>query len=652
VATTRPWRVSEKLFYTSERLGPTAVGCNSWEGGGHNLVKIPALVEPTMRLSRNSAARLKKKLFGTSRNEGTGGMPDTLRQRGYQRRYAHISLDWGLLPLLMILTPLIYLFRTRYNLPVAANVDERASLAVLLRFHNGSLNPHFFMYPTLYYYTTYFFIDLFPISHILVWGRILNLSFVGLTAFIAYSFARLHFLSRVVGILSASFIISSTTMINSGSYICPDALLAAATLATLLFLMQYFQKPTTHRWIAAMIVLGLAIGCKYTAFLLFVAYVGAEMISELQRTDSHNDRESESHISRNALTVAFTVGGLLLLTCAWLFPLTTLVQFASKHHTNVDLTAPADYVAFFHNVRMDLICGGITILIAAVVVMRSRISYRLFSLTRLYLGLGVVLLVALLTTPFSVVDPSKFIYDIGALARETVLVDSGNAQWKHYAGWLLRNESTTLLLLGLAGFFTVIGKDYRRYAVVILFVTLYLFVIGSAHMGFPRYLTPLLPLVYIFAAGFLMQVWTAHAPTLSPYLKTLAVLLVVIATSEIWPRIASSLALSNQRDEFWSSYSFVISTYPTKVLYAGYAPSVELSAAGISVSPVSWDTLGQRPVGAQLDCGELLMFDRRTAETHFVVPESDPSLTTLLDRSGSYGQEVLGKAGCKSSLPR
>src|ERR1700728_2354293 len=199
----------------------------------------------------------------------------TLTQHSRQALHQDLFaiLDWGLLPVLMTVTPLIYLFRTRYNLPLAANVDERISLGILLGFRHGSLNPHFFLYPTLYYYVAYLFLILFPTSQFLVWGRILNLGFVGLTAFIAYSFARLHFFSRAAGVISAAFIIVSPIIVNSGSYIGPDALLAAATLATLLFLKEYFEKRTAHSWIVAMFMLGLAVGSKYTAFLLFVAYV-------------------------------------------------------------------------------------------------------------------------------------------------------------------------------------------------------------------------------------------------------------------------------------------------------------------------------------------------------------------------------------------
>jgi hypothetical protein len=59
--------------------------------------------------------------------------------------------DWCLALALIVVVPAIYLPYAFHNLPVAAHVDEQTSLLVLKHFHDGSLNPQFFMYPTLYY---------------------------------------------------------------------------------------------------------------------------------------------------------------------------------------------------------------------------------------------------------------------------------------------------------------------------------------------------------------------------------------------------------------------------------------------------------------------------------------------------------------------
>lgn len=557
-------------------------------------------------------------------------------------------LDWGLLPLFMILTPAIYLFRVHYNLPLAANVDERTALGIFQRFDTGSLNPHFFLYPTLYYYLMYFLLKLFPPGLLIEWGRILNLSFVGFTSFVGYTFCRLYFRSRAAGILSAIFIASSTTIVTSGSYICTDALLAAMTLAGLVVLLQYFENPSRRNWTIAIVVLGLALGCKYTAFVLFIAYAATEMIRESIEENRGVDTYSKSLVSQNVFSAAILILGILFLTAAWVFPVADLMRFAASHHTNPDLKSSTDYLIFFHHVRMELVYGGLALLALALLVKQSGTLYRLLSLKRIYSALLIVLLIALLTTPYSVLDPAKFVYDLGAQARGTVLIQHGHPQWKNYFVWLWRDEPKIVLVLGVLGFATIALRNYRRYLVVILFTLMYVFTFGSAHIGFPRYLTPILPVVYVLAAGFLMQIWTTEKLALRRYARIVAVMLLALSAAELSANFASSRILSKRTDEFWSSYWLAKNMHVGKVLYAGYAPSVELTAAGISTSQTSWASLQAVPLGSKLECGELLILERSSAQAHHLNPEEDRSVTVLLDdRSGDYGQEVLRKTDCK-----
>jgi hypothetical protein len=556
-------------------------------------------------------------------------------------------LDWGLLPLFMMLLPAIYLFRVHHNLPLAANVDERTSLEIFQRFDTGSLNPHFFLYPTLYYYLIYFALKPFPADLFIEWGRILNLSFVGLTAFVGYTFCRLHFRSRAAGILSAIFIASSTTIVNSGSYICTDALLAVMTLASLLLLLQYFENPSRRNWTIAIIVLGLALGCKYTAFLLFIAYAGTELIREWLENRCF-DTYSKSLLSQYVFSATILISGILFLTAAWAFPVTNLMRFATSHHTNPDPKSSADYLIFFHHVRMELVYGGFALLALALLVKQFGTLYRLLSLKRLYIALLIVLSIALLTTPYSVLDPAKFVYDLGAQARGTVMIQHGQPQWRDYCFWLWRDESKILLVLGVLGFATIALRNYRRYLVVILFTLMYVFTFGSAHIGFPRYLTPILPVVYVLAAGFLMQMWTTQKPALGRYARIVAVILLAVSAAELRAKFEWSRIRSKRTDEFWSSYWLAKNMHVGKVRYAGYAPSVELTTAGISTSQTSWASLQAAPLGSQLECGELLILERSSAQAHHLNPEEDRSVTVLLDdRSGGYGQEVLRKTDCR-----
>ena len=82
------------------------------------------------------------------------------------------------------------------------------------------------------------------------------------------------------------------------------------------------------------------------------------------------------------------------------------------------------------------------------------------------------------------------------------------------------------------------------------------------------------------------------------------------------------------------------------MLYAGYAPSVELGMAGLHTQQLSWSTLAGRPIGPQLPCGSLLIFDKEAARDHGVQGEGDRSVVLLLDDSQGYGQEAVRRADC------
>jgi hypothetical protein len=263
------------------------------------------------------------------------------------------------------------------------------------------------------------------------------------------------------------------------------------------------------------------------------------------------------------------------------------------------------------------------------------------------LGLAIISFIAALTTPYSILDAPKFIYDLGAQMRATVMLQEGERQWRNYYVWL-GSESRVLVIVGLLGFATIALRNYRRYLVVILFLAIYVFSIGNARIGFPRYLTPILPLIYVFAAGFLLEIWTLKKPGIFPFGRIAAALVVLVAAAELTPRFESARELSKGNDAFRKSYNTALNAHAEKVLYAGYAPNAELNAAGIPATQTSWAALGALPLGNHLECGELLIFDRRAAETHHILPENDASVTVLLDeRAGDYGQEVMRRADCR-----
>jgi 4-amino-4-deoxy-L-arabinose transferase-like glycosyltransferase len=544
----------------------------------------------------------------------------------------------------VLIVPLLYFPYLLHNLPVAGNVDEQTSLAILLRFH-GSLNPQFFMYPTLYYYLTYFLVAPLFSAHFLLAGRALNLCLVGVTAFLSYAFCKRHLDSAAAGLISALCVITSTTITNSGSYLCTDVLLAAATLASLHYLAAYFAGCDLRFWLLGMVLLGAAVGSKYTAFLLFIAYYLAELILSIRRAKSGSEDEK---FPRTAVLCFLLASGLLALCAASFFPVQAVLHFVASNRSNANLRDPAEYLVFFQHLRNALAELGVLCLAVALVVRLSRLAYLSLARKRPYYGLLIVLLISYLSTPYSLIDPKRFLYDLGALARSNIVVAGHHAEWGQYLSWLFSNENAILIVLSAVGLILISARARLHLFIVGLYLVLYSLVIGSAHLGYPRYLTPVLPLLYCAAGVTLVRLWKWKPFAASfPLTKVAAVILTLIVAIQLGIRIARDRALSRNSDALLASYQIARLNTAGTDLYAGYTPSVELEAAGINTRQVSWAALSTGPLGSQMGCGDLLILDKKEAKLHSIDATGDSTVTILLDDSSSNGQEVVRRKGCQ-----
>ncbi len=565
-------------------------------------------------------------------------------------------VDWVLLPLLLLSTPLLYLSNARHNLPVASNVDERFGLGVLTYFHWGTANPHVFFYPTFFYYLTFAFTSLFPFAHTLFCARLLNLTFLGLTAFLSYVFCRDMLVSRKTGLVAAALIITSPLMIQSGSYICTDVLLAAGMVASLLTLSYYFRDPTEKRWLAAMVVLGFTVACKYTGALLFIVYLLLEFVGIL-RAGTINHSESVGYrFEKRTLSIAILSFGLFVLLLAVAFPTRVGLRaafalqsdfppviwpiFRNKHKS------VADYLHILRQLRHLLLGAGFALVVLAVLVQRFRTLYALLSPRRLYLGLVIIVLTVVVTTPYSFLTPAKFFSDMHDVFMGNAIARGEPIQWRIYLEWLRHNESITFVALGALGIVWAAMRDWWGLRVALLFALLYATTLATSHRGYARYLTMLLPVIYIFAADLMIRVWSLASGKRALALRLLLVLVVAGATVQLWVKQEALHGLQRTKDAFWRSYNVALSRNPSSVLFAGYAPSVELAIKGIPVRQIFWEDLSSRRMGNQLACGELLIYDLRSPNNKAASLAADPSLQTLFEDDEGYGQKVQTRADC------
>ncbi|MAE70062.1 MAG: hypothetical protein CME06_06290 [Gemmatimonadetes bacterium] len=170
---------------------------------------------------------------------------------------------------------------------------------------------------------------------------------------------------------------------------------------------------------------------------------------------------------------------------------------------------------------------------------------------------------------------------------------------------------------------------------VLLFVLLYYMAIGSANRGFPRYLSPLLPLIYVAAgAGFV---------TLLNHLRegrrelVAGALLVVVSVQ------GGARLLNLQRwdhSEMRDAYEQILALDPEGVSFAGYAPHVELEIAGIPTEQVSISSLlpGAREPTLALSPKSLLVVEKRIAEA--MNPDQRDGLRLVWSTNKGYGQRL------------
>ena len=557
--------------------------------------------------------------------------------------------DWCFVVALLVIGPVLYFPYATHNLPVVSHVDERTSLAVLERFHDGSLDPQFFMYPTLYYYVTYFLTAAFPFSKILFYGRLLNLSFVGLTAAITYRFCQRHLGARAIGVIAALCVATSVTLTNSAAYLCTDVLLTATTLGCLFYLVEFFHYHRRRDWVLAMLTLGCAVSCKYTAFVVYIAYFITEILYRItNRSDEvGHDPFLAAKVPRKFIVCTLMGAAAIALLVALAFPTRAAITFIAATRTNPDLKNPAEYLDFFHHIRLLLAKIAIVSVIGALVIGRFKSIYEWIAPRRIYYGLGLVVVVCALCTPYSMITPRRFVYDLGALARTNIIVVSNHAQWRDYISWLVHTENDLILALSVIGLVIWALRRQAQFVVIAVYLLVFSFIIGSAHIGFDRYLDPLLPLIYCGAGISLMYLWSQKAAKVAVLAKGLTIVLCVIALMQLRTGIVAAREHGRTTDSNYASYQAIVSLSPRSVVFAGEAPSVELERAGITTKQISWAELGQKPLSGQIGCDQALVFDKAGVVRNQLTLQQDPLVVSVLDDPRGYGQQVFKRSDCK-----
>jgi hypothetical protein len=563
--------------------------------------------------------------------------------------------DGLVLVALLIAAPLLYLPVLRHNLPVAAGIDERNALEIVRRFHHGTLNPGFFQYPTMYFYLVYLLA--LPLQYsdtnVMLTGRLLDLMLIGLTAFVVYAFCRDRLHSRAAGAIAAALVLGSTEM-SGIVYLHPDLLMAAAGTASLYYLVEYFETRGRRAWLLGLTLMGISIGCKYTAFLLYVAYAVMEIVTSLRdRRMAAGKRAVLARFPRRScILTLLAIGGILLLA-SWLTPVQPLLARLLKARAVYQPGPGNYYVEVFAHLRRLLAEAGLLTLGLALACRYIRDVYESISIKRLYDGLGVILTISVVCTPYSLIGPAQFLFDLGSLTRSNIVVAGGHAQWAAYAEWLIHDEGIFAVLLGAAGLAMFAARANRRLQIVLVYLGIYLYVLGTSQIGYPRYLVPVIPWLSIGAGWAIVPLlqFKAKGSRATPFWnpqRVLALSLLAGAFIQTTANIVRTRQQAGATNSFFASYMAAKSRTTGIAFYAGYAPAVELEEAGVTTTGLSWQAIANAPLGQHLACEDTLILNTPQAVQNHVDARADSSVVVLADAPGpgQEAQQVLRKSGC------
>lgn len=494
----------------------------------------------------------------------------------------------------LILYPLV-----NYNFPVCANVDERQSLHMLHKLEVNSFNPDLFNWPGFYFYITYFFMKLFGVeiagnvSNTLQFCRILNLFNLCLLSIGVFILTLRFFKSRYAALIACFLTMFSPSLIYTSGYLCTDILMAVFIVFSMIFIQLFFEQKRTRYWIFAHIFMGFAISTKYTAVALVISYViyFTFFLNDFESTlNTHNRSFFLKNFQNRFLFFSSGVASICFVIY-FFYPLDLLQNFISANGLINSRLEQSDIV-FLHSFKLKFLTGGIFWVIFSLLCIRVDWLRKKVSQYHIYVGLLISLIAFLIGSPFTIIAWKKFLYMFCAHLKMNTFY-SDQKQFSFYLKTLINHESIVVLLV----FITALVSSYLKkikIGFLVIYLSLYAVLTGTATIGFIRYLVPCLPVMFTFASwGIVFLVTELFKQNRTTALIVTAILLVVLPL-ELMPKIRWVFKQYSGHDEMYASYKKILDLKPDKIYYSRFlfVPTEELEIQyGFDVEELPYNSL-------------------------------------------------------------
>jgi 4-amino-4-deoxy-L-arabinose transferase-like glycosyltransferase len=219
-----------------------------------------------------------------------------------------ISTAMALIALILVLSALLRGWGLNYDLPYIYHPDEPRYIAIIQNiFKTGDMNPHFFNYPSLFFYINalayvpyYFAGKLIGIFHVpadilppvslamgvtlartptaVLLGRIVTACFGVGAVWLVYLAGRQISGRAAVGMLAALMMAVSPTNVLHSRMITPDTFVAFFSLASFLASILIFRQGKTWHYVMAGICAGFTASSKYNGGLIILPMILAHFL--------------------------------------------------------------------------------------------------------------------------------------------------------------------------------------------------------------------------------------------------------------------------------------------------------------------------------------------------------------------------------------
>jgi len=229
------------------------------------------------------------------------------------------------------------------SLPYLDNPDEPTTVSAAIKMlQTGDLNPHFFRWPSLPFYTqlvlsivqflagvangTFSNLNQIVPDSFYLAGRLLSATLGVATVFLTYLLGR-RFYNGGVGLLGALILAVLPLHSEHSKYVTPDVMVAFFSTLTLLFAANIYKTGQRKWYLWAGVAAGLTIGTKYNVAVVLVSVMLAHFLT---------DKSQRGKLVWLLATFG-VVGGVFLLTTPFiLFDLTGFlneIAFQVRHYT-------------------------------------------------------------------------------------------------------------------------------------------------------------------------------------------------------------------------------------------------------------------------------------------------------------------------------